>query len=170
MTWLPPDYEEVKPPSQFVKIENGKTKLRIMTEPKMGWCGWPDASGAKPVRRPLGLGPWTKEELAALGIVRQPKFFWLFVIFNYDEEVFQCWECDKVTIRDQIETFFKDSTWGDPRGYDLTIEKSGEMMDTKYNVIPTPPKKLDAQITSEFAELKYDLDKVFEGGYPFDVE
>jgi len=40
-------------------------------------------------------------------------------------------------------------------------------METKYSVVPTPPKPLDTGIIEFYKSLKINLDELYENGDPF---
>ena len=45
-----------------------------------------------------------------------------------------------------LKDLFTNEDYGDPLGYDITISRSGKTMaDTKYSLIPSPPKPFTAQ-------------------------
>ena len=45
-----------------------------------------------------------------------------------------------------LEDIFTNEDYGDPLGYDITISRSGKTMaDTKYSLVPSPPKPFTAQ-------------------------
>jgi hypothetical protein len=59
---------------------------------------------------------------------------------------------------------------GDPRGYDITVIRKGQSLDTEYTVQPTPPKEFHPDVQAAFEEKKLELEAVFEGGDPFGGE
>lgn len=170
--FYPDNYQEPKSSAQFLKVEPGKTKVRMLSQPVFGWLGWPDGEGAKPVRKPADFalenqGKFSIEELTQYNISREPHFFMCMIIWNYKTSELQAWEISQRTIRDQLDKLIKSESWGSPLGYDLTIEREGQQLDTKYQLIPSPPTKLTSDIDFELAAAKYDLERIFDGEYPF---
>jgi hypothetical protein len=58
--------------------------------------------------------------------------------------------------------------WGDPKGYDMTITKTGEDLETKYTVQPSPHRELTEEEKELIGETKVVLEALFEGEDPFD--
>ena len=76
-------------------------------------------------------------------------------------------ELTQKTIIGEIITLVRDEDWGDPRKYDLVIERiEGEI--TKYSVIAKPPKDMDEEISEEYKNTPINLEVIFDGGDPFD--
>ena len=59
-------------------------------------------------------------------------------------------------------------TGGDPREYDLTINRKGQKLDTEYTVQPSPAKKLSAEIQAAFEAKPINLEALFDGANPFE--
>ena len=69
-----------------------------------------------------------------------------------------------------IEALAKSPKWGNPKGYDLIVEKSrtGSLpRDVEYSVIPEPPSKLDEGIAELAREVSVNLEALYEGEDPF---
>ena len=57
--------------------------------------------------------------------------------------------------------------YGDPSNYDVEIDKSGEMKQTRYSIVAMPPEKLDPAIKKLADETVIDLEALFAGADPF---
>jgi hypothetical protein len=100
------------------------------------------------------------------------KHFWAFVVYNYHTQTIQVLELKQQTILRAIEAFVKNPKWGNPQGYDLTIEKvktGSRDWDVEYNVIPEPPSPLDEGIAELAKSVPVRLDALYEGQDPFAV-
>jgi hypothetical protein len=98
------------------------------------------------------------------------KHFWAFTVFNYKTQSIQILELKQQTIMRAIEAFVKNAKWGDPKKYDIIIEKvktGAKDWDVEYNVIPEPPTPLDAGIAELAKQIPVNLNALYKGGDPF---
>jgi hypothetical protein len=161
-TWLPGDYQKPASNSRYLKLQQGDNKIRILTKPITGWLDWqakPDGSKT-PVR--------THDKQPAISVSQQPKHFWSFAVWDYLEKNIKVMEITQSTIQDAILTLHQSADWGNPTEYDITIKKTGEKMDTKYFVSPTPPRPLSPEISEALAKEKINLEALYENGDPFE--
>jgi hypothetical protein len=63
----------------------------------------------------------------------KPKFFWAMAVWNCAAKAVQVLEITQASIIGPIEELLVNSDWGDPREYDLTINKKGEGLETEYS-------------------------------------
>lgn len=160
-SWLDPNYEKPASNSRYFKLQQGDNKIRILTKPITGWLDWqtkPDGSKT-PVR--------TKEKQPAINPAKPPKHFWSFAVWDYQEKNIKVMEITQATIQDAIYSLHTSEDWGSPTEYDITIKKTGEKMETKYFVSPTPPKPLLPEISEALSKEKINLEALFDNGDPF---
>lgn len=123
----------------YTKLEDGETKLRILSKALLAWEGW---YNSKPVRFAHDY-KITADEYATLDRDNydSSKAKWkqvaICVVWNYDEEAVQYWQFGQKQIRDGIMTLARDSDWGDLTGFDIKVKREGKGMDTKYSVLPS---------------------------------
>ena len=131
--FLPQDYEAPQGQSNYMKLQKGENKLRILSKPIIGWLDWKDKvpyrfqMNAKP-EKPLDKNPI--------------KHFWAFIVFDYADHSVKILEITQATIQSAIANLSKDDEWGAPFAYDLKINRKGEGMETEYSVTPSPKKDL----------------------------
>jgi hypothetical protein len=156
--FLPQGYVKPETGGKYFKFQQGDNRFRILSPAITGWIDWtPDK---KPVR--------TKDQPEALFDQTKPaKHFWAFVIWDYKEKSIKILEVTQATIQTAIYDLHNDESWGNPTQYDINVKKTGEKMETKYTVMPTPPKQADTEILSAYRETKIDLNKLYDGGDPF---
>lgn len=162
-TFLPKDYDVPKTPSNYMSIEQGSNKFRILSSAIIGWVGWKDK---KPLRfkndeKPVDLTDFERQRVS---------HFWAFVVWNYEDERIQILELIQKTIQKPLLAYVNKEEWGDPKGYDITINKEGEKLKTKYDIVMTPPKELDKAIAEKYAATDIKLEKLFDGSDPFESE
>lgn len=160
--FLPKDYVAPRTNGSYTKLTNGTNKIRILSSPILGWEEWIDN---KPVRYRMDEKPTSWNDPASPG-----RHFWSLIVWNYEEERIQILHITQGSIRKAIEDISADKDWGVPFYYDLKITREGEGLKTKYTVKPLPHKELDPKIEEAFNDNKCNLDMLFDGKDPFDVQ
>jgi hypothetical protein len=162
MDFLPKDYETPKSSGAYMKFLDGKNKFRILGSAIVGYEWWIETSegGRKPGRSR------TFQEAVELGI--EPiKHFWAFPVWDYKEEAVKILEVTQKGIMSSIKALVDDEDWGDPKEYDISVTRTGEKMETKYSVTPSPKKPVDAGIVAMYKDMDIKLDALYSGADPF---
>lgn len=98
------------------------------------------------------------------------KYAWL--VWNVQEKSAHIMQLP-VSVYRTIRKFAKDPEYGDPREYTLKITRTGEKLETKYDVIPSPNKvplsELAPEAAAELAKIDL-LDAVSKGKGVSNVE
>lgn len=162
MGFLPDGYKLPTEEGNYMKFRDGENKIRILSEPILGWLDWDD--NRQPHRTPLDQKP-TKSLSSKLDA--KVKHFWAMVVWNYQEEKVQILEITQSTIQKAINTFVADPDYGSPFDYDIVISKSGAELKTEYQVTPKPPKPVDPLIAMEYNPKNYDLTALYRNESPF---
>ena len=169
--FLPEGYKTPEIPSNYMELEVGQNAFRILSSAIVGYKWWVDAGEGrrKPIRVrtadevPTDVKNATDEEDKA-------KHFWAFTVYNYNTETIQVLELKQQTIMRAIEAFVNNAKWGDPKKYDIIIEKvktGAKDWDVEYNVIPEPPTPLDAGIAELAKHIPVNLNALYKGEDPF---
>lgn len=168
MTFLPEGYEVPEAPSKYMRLVKGTNRFRILTKPIFGNEYWIETKdGRKPVRK----RPDENIDLEEVDRDDQIKHFWAMPVWNYEIGAIQVLEITQRSILKEIYNIAKDSDWGSPLGYDISIEKTGDGMETRYSVNPKPLKPTDPKIVAQFNELKsFDISRLYDNGDPFGDE
>lgn len=163
MPFLPEGYKS--PEGNYSKFKVGENTFRVLGSAITGYEYW--NTDNKPVRL-------KKEPVGVLADARvdeegsnKPKHFWMFPVWNYDAEKVQIMEITQKGIQDAINALVKNTKWGDPTGYDITVTREGSGFDTTYQVMPNPHSAIAPEITEAFKALNLHLEAVFTGGDPF---
>lgn len=159
MNFLPQDYKAPKMSDNYMKLQDGDNRIRILSRPIIGWEDWRDKT---PVRFKMENKP-----LSPIDPAKGIKHFWAFIVWNHLEEKIQILEITQATVRYSLEALCKDVDWGSPYEYDIKINKQGEGKDSKYSVNPVPHKPVDPYILKQFKEKPIYLDALFDGADPF---
>lgn len=166
--FLDENYEVPELPSNYMKLEDGENKIRIMDKPVMGYEYWKTNKDKSrtPVRVRMGE-PIPADEIEENETI---KHFWAMPVYNYKDERIQLLEITQKSILKAIRILERSKDWGNPLEYDLLIVKEGQKLETKYTVQPVPPKKLDPAIIQLYKDMEINLEELFEGKDPFESE
>jgi hypothetical protein len=163
--FLDDKYEVPQKSGNYMRWIDGENKFRILGKPVLGWEGWKEQKdgGRKPVRKHM-------DEIISVDEVDEEdkiKHFWAMPVWNYQEEKVQILEITQKGIQKSIRAMEKSKDWGSPLEYDILVTKSGQKLETEYQVNPIPPKKLDPAIYVIYENMEINLEALFEGEDPF---
>lgn len=159
MDFLPTDYE-VPVSSNYMKLEDGANTFRVLSSAITGWEFWNTEN--KPVRVREALEELPQDIRYRDGQPERIKPFWAFLVYNYKAKKVQILELTQKSLMTAILALVKNEKWGDPKGYDITVTRSGNGLDTEYNVVPEPHSPSPVQNVPAI-----DLTVLYEGGDPF---
>lgn len=151
--------------SNYMKMKSeGAHKFRVLSSAIVGFEYFNRENNPVRSRVPFDETPGIKTD----GKVNH---FWAFVVWNYNSKRIQIFEVNQKTIQTQMKNYIQNADWGNPKGYDITINRKGMgKNDTEYTVMPSPHKPLDLDIAAKFQASKIDLEALFEGADPFTVD
>ena len=159
--FLPKDYKPATNTGNYTKFEKGETRIRILGA-SVVWYEYFNTEN-KPVR--------SKEAFASTPNISDKskvKEFWAFPVWNYKTEQIEVCEITQATIKKTIFTLYKDSDYGDPKLYDIKINRDGDGMDTEYTILWGVPKPIEKFIIDEYEKSNINLDALFTWGNPFE--
>jgi len=77
-------------------------------------------------------------------------------------------EITQKTIMMPMQALIKNTKWGNPKNYDITITRKGTgMQDTEYAVMPNPHAPIADDIAEAFLKQKINLNALYTGADPF---
>ena len=149
--FLPEGYEAPQGTGNYMKLQSGENKFRILSKPIIGWLDWKDN---KPHRfrmkerpeKPMGDKPI--------------RHFWAFIVWNYNTEAVQILEITQATIQKSLQDLTRNEDWGAPYEYDIKITRKGE---------DCPKKPLSEEIKKAAMEKPCWLEALFNGDDPWVV-
>ncbi len=157
--WFPEGYEAPVDVSAFMKLQDGDNTFRVLSPAVTGWEYWSEDN--KPVRSKTKF-----EETPGIrsnnGKPTVPKHFWTFLVWNYKTESVQSLEITQATVMKAIKALVENPKWNSPLGYDITINKTGKELLTKYNVVPNPHSPLTPEQEEALKNTEIDLEAIFE--------
>jgi hypothetical protein len=136
--FLPKDYVAPEAPGNYMEFEEGQNYFRALSSAIVGYQWWiENGEGRKPVRvREFDEVP--EEFRNALNNRENARHFWAFTVYNYQAKAIQVLVLKQQTIMRAMEAFAKNPKWGNPKNYDLIVEKvrtGSRERDVEYNVI-----------------------------------
>ena len=160
MNFLPKDYapKESEGATKYLKLKNGDNLLRILSKPLIGYVGWRDK---QPYRSKTAEGLQGTFE-------NNPKEFWAVICYSYDNQCVCIWEITQKTILKAITSLANDKALGSPLKYDLKIVRTGEDLQTEYQVSPYPHRELPEEVTKAHESTNINLEALMDGGNPFE--
>lgn len=163
MNFLPDDYDVPQSGGNYMKFRDGENRFRVLSSPIIGWLAWRDEGGQrKPIRRRMDQ-VFSTTEFDPSDI----KHFWAMPVYNYAEKKIQILEITQKGIQKKLRAYAKDEDWGSPINYDLVVTRSGQDLQTEYEVIAKPAKKLDEGIERLYQDMNINLEALYEGKDPF---
>ena len=165
--------------NQFMKFVQGKNRVRFIGNPVSGFVFFgktkrdDGTESVKPYRRRESEGEFSLEEMINRDMRMKPdgeiegqKYFVMGLVYNHQKEKLQVLEITQKSILKALKSYVESEEYGHPSGYDLTIEKKGDGLNTEYTVVVSPPKPLSSEIENLIGETSCDLQKIFDGEYP----
>lgn len=161
-----PEGYSIPTQSSYMKLRQGENTFRVLSSAIIGFEYW--TQDQKPVRsKTLFKSIPVDIRRDNNGNPQAIKHFWAFVIWNYEAKAIQIFEITQSTIQTSIKALVDNKKWGLPQGYDITISREGEGLDTNYTVMPNPHSEIDQDIINEYGNKNINLDKLFSGENPF---
>jgi hypothetical protein len=156
--FLPENYETPQGGANYMKLQDGENRIRILSKPIIGWQDWKDKT---PYRFRMNAKP--DKPLSDKPI----KHFWAFIVWNYNLKAVQILEVTQASIQKDITNLNRDADWGAPFSYDLKIIKKGKDLDTEYATTPSPKKDLTDEIKKAALDKPAFLDAMFDNADPW---
>jgi hypothetical protein len=166
MSFLPPNYTVPVSGGQYMKFKQGNNTFRILGDSIVGYEYWVgDEGNRKPVR------VHKAREISTADVdPKDIKHFWAFPVWNYTDEKVQILEITQSTIQTAITELDQNEDWGNIFEYDITVNKTGESMETRYSILPKPKKDMPKEAHMDWLEVQkngFDLNELFTSGDPF---
>jgi hypothetical protein len=149
----------------FMKFDKeGTFKFRILSAPITGFEYW--TVDKEPIR--------SKEYPKVISDKIKPgdkiKYFWAFVVWNFQAEEVQILELTQTTIIEPLQELISNPEWGDPTGYSISVTRKGmSFSDTEYSVVPSPAQPTPANVLKAYKDKPINLDALYSGGNPFEA-
>ena len=166
--FLPTDYEVPSGSDKYMRFQKGENKFRILSSPILGYEWWND-EGDKRIPRRI---PMNKDiPVTEIDDPESVKHFWAMIVYNYANKKIQILEITQKGIQKTLRALAKDEDWGSPiQKYDIVVTRTGDGMETKYEVLPKPATKLTEGIVEAYEGMEIRLEALFENKDPYSKE
>ncbi len=159
--FLPENYEVPEKASGYMRFKNGVNRFRVLDHAIIGYEWWENTEDGG--RKPFRVHNETEIPAGA-----EAKHFWAFPVWNYDDKKVQILEITQSTIQKMMMALIANKKWGSPIEYDIVISKTGEKLETEYQLTPDPKEPLAPEITKAYKETYIDLQALYAGTNPFE--
>lgn len=164
--FLPDNYSIPKPPSGYMKLEEGLNSIRILSSAITGYEYWNTQN--KPVRSRECWDEIPEDIKLDRNGEMQIKHFWIFVVWNYALNKVQILELTQSSIQKAIKALVANPKWGNPRLFDIAITKTVENGKTSYSVQGEPPiAEPTKEMKDALAKQHINLEALYENQDPF---
>jgi len=152
---------EIPVTSNYMKLGEGDNTFRVLSSAITGYEYFTDKN--KPVRskEPFDTMP---EDIKKDGTI---KHFWAFVVYNYGAKRIQVLELTQKGIMKAMQAYIKNKAWGNPKLYDINVNRTGAGMDTEYTITTNPPTPIDVNIAHKYENMYVNLESLYENQDPF---
>jgi len=158
------DYK-VPTTSNYMKFKEGDNNFRVLSSAIVGWEYW--TTDNKPVRRKENWSTVPQDIKMNKDGSINISHFWAFVVWNYDEKKVQVLEITQKGIMNYIQGLVKNPKWGNPKGYDITVNRKGSGFDTEYTCVASPHSPIEKHILEQYQATSIDLNALYDGEDPF---
>ncbi len=155
--------------SDFMRIDVGKSRVRVMGNPVQFYIHWLDTPDGKKrkVNSPISDQKLVRK-LEDTGFKRRPR--WLIKVLDRATNEFKLLEIGS-QIYNGIKTLYLDEDWGPVTGYDITIERGTPGTQPLYRVTPRPKSPLEGTFKEAFQKFndRVDMSKLTQPASPDSV-
>lgn len=175
--FLPKNYKVPKSPSNYMKLEKGENRFRVLSDTITGYEYWNEDK--KPVRLHEYPDRLPSDIQMKDEVPTSIKHFWAMVVWNYNADVdkdgnpkgkVQILEITPKTIQTPITTLSGNKKWGHPKKYDIVIEATGDGLEREYSVTPEPHSDVPPEAVEAYETKIINLEALFDGKDPFALE
>lgn len=166
MAFLEKGYKVPKEKGNYYKFQQGDNQFRIVSDAIAGFEYW-NTSG-KPVRLAERPSEIPKDIRFEDDSTYKIKPFMSFVVIDREDGAVRIMQITQKGIMETITALYNNPKWGDPKEYDIVVNRQGEGLDTKYSTTPDPKEPLTAEEKSKVSRMEIDLNKLFAGENPFE--
>ncbi len=163
--WNSGDVSDGNTKSDFMKLEQGNTRVRIMGDPTQYYIHWVenDEGKKRKFNSPVG-DPKLVKQLEDAGFKR--KASWIIKVLSRTDGEFKLLEIGS-QIYTGVRELLQDSEWGKPiTSYDVTITRGAPGSQPLYRVTPCPKAPLESSLKEAFVAFndRVDLTKLTQAG------
>ena len=154
---------------KYLKFKNGTTHFRVLSQKALkGWEYWTTDNKSKRLREMPTSTP-TDIRIAEDGKAERIRHFWAMAVWDYETSTVKILKITQSTVQKSIVALVQDSDFGHPTKYDLKVSRSGEKLETEYNVMPLH-KPMPQEAIGALEQAPIYLDALWFEADPFSPE
>jgi len=153
--------DETSHKDDYFKFKSWDNKFRILTSPII-WYEYFDIEDKPHRSKEVIKDPIDIKEK---GKVKQ---FRAFLVYNYDEKRIQVMSITQAGIKQQIQWYINDADYWNPLDYDIKINKTGDWLETKYQVKTLGKSDLPKEVAEAYWDIIIwvDMERFYDGWHP----
>lgn len=167
--FFPSEDYKIPSNSNYFKFKDGENTFRVLSSAIVGYEYWNNEGKAVRSRTAFGAIP-ADIRTGDDGKPERIKHFWAFLVWNYEQKQPQILQLTQKGVMEAIKALVDNTKWGNPTGYDITVSRTGSGLETKYQTMPSPHTMVPGDAVAAMEGRTIDLEKMFEGGDPFEVK
>lgn len=149
-----------------MKFLEGDNTFRVLSSAIVGYEYFKADNTPVRSRTPFDETPGIKID-PKTGKPEEVKHFWAFPVWNYEAERVQILQVTQKGIMTYIKSLVDNKRWGNPTGYDITVNRTGSGLSTEYTCTANPHSVLEQKVEEAWKKVNIDLNELFVGGEPF---
>lgn len=150
------------------KLPDGvETRLRFVLPGITGYGGW--TTDKKPIRFEMMPAKLPENLAPNMNGTTGLRFFIAGLVWEYETKSFKIVEFTQSTLIEAIKRYTADADYGNALDYDIKITRTGSDLNTKYSLMPSPPKPLAKEIVDAMQADNFycNLNALFDNEDPF---
>lgn len=164
--WNSGDVSDGGQKTDFMRLERGKSRMRVMGNPTQFYIHWVDTPEGKKrkINSPIGDNELVRR-LEDAGFKRRPR--WMIKVLDRSDNQFKLLEIGS-QIYNGIKNLYLDQDWGPVTAYDITVDRGAPGQQPLYRVTPTPKKPIESSLRDDFERFndRLDLPKLTQPSEP----
>lgn len=164
--WNSGDTQEVKEQTDFMRLSQGKNRVRVMGNPVQFYIHWVDTPDGKKKKfnSPISDQALVRK-LEDADFKRKPR--WMIKVLDRSDNKFKLLEIGS-QIYNGIKALYLDEDWGPVTQYDITIVRGAPGSQPLYRVTPSPKQSLESDLKSAYMSFndRVDLTKLTKPADP----
>ena len=151
---------------RYLKFKKGTTHFRVLSQKALkGWEYWTADNKSKRLRDKPTSTP-ADVRIGEDGKAERIRHFWAIAVWDYETSAVKLLQITQSTIQKSIVALVQDPDFGHPTKYDLKVSRSGEGLETEYNVMPLH-KPMPQEAIDAIERTPIYLDALWIGADPF---
>ena len=151
--------------SNYMRFVEGDNTFRVLSSAIVGYEYWNTQN--KPIRSREVFDYIPEDIKVEKDGSTRINHFWAFAVWNYEAKKIQILQLTQKGVMKYIQGLVKNPKWGNPKGYDITVNRTGSGFDTEYAPMASPHSEIDKTILEKYERTNINLEALYDGEDPF---